>query len=146
MNKNDLSAYLHKKFAEAMIIHFHPSEILFLGSAHYSGKAKNDLPPENVLADLVRVTILADQLRSAFGSPLRVLSAYRSPAYNKAIGGAKHSCHLEGKALDLAPVAPGKADELKTVARRMHDAQLLPGGLGIYPAFVHIDVGRFRSW
>ncbi|MBC7181802.1 MAG: DUF882 domain-containing protein, partial [Roseovarius sp.] len=41
-------------------------------------------------------------LRNRLGKPLIVLSAYRSPAHNKAVGGAKHSKHMEGTAFDIA--------------------------------------------
>ena len=39
--------------------------------------------------------------REHFGSPLYVSSGYRSPELNRAIGGAKRSQHMEGRALDL---------------------------------------------
>src|SRR5512146_2429874 len=37
------------------------------------------------------------------GKPITILSAYRDPAYNASIGGATHSQHVEGRALDLRP-------------------------------------------
>ena len=40
-------------------------------------------------------------LRDAFGTPIYVSSGYRSEALNKAIGGAKRSQHIQGRALDL---------------------------------------------
>lgn len=40
-------------------------------------------------------------LRSAFGCPVYVSSGYRSPELNVAIGGAKRSQHIQGRALDL---------------------------------------------
>lgn len=39
--------------------------------------------------------------RLALGMPVRVTSAYRSPAVNRAVGGAPHSQHLRGEAADL---------------------------------------------
>ena len=39
---------------------------------------------------------------AAGGHPLKVLSAYRTPEWNKLIGGAEHSQHCQGRALDLA--------------------------------------------
>ena len=40
-------------------------------------------------------------LRDAFGCPIYVSSGYRCPELNRAIGGAKRSQHMEGRALDL---------------------------------------------
>lgn len=97
-------------------------------------------------------TALLDQLfvlHSKLGSraPFQVISGYRSPASNAAMhansgGVAKHSMHIEGKAIDI----------------RLQDAQLIhvrnaalamnSGGVGYYPQsqFVHVDTGRVRHW
>ena len=40
-------------------------------------------------------------LRDGLGVPIYVSSGYRSPDLNAAIGGAKRSQHMEGRALDL---------------------------------------------
>lgn len=37
------------------------------------------------------------------GRPLRIVSGYRSPAYNRRIGGARNSQHIYGRAADLEP-------------------------------------------
>ena len=42
-----------------------------------------------------------EPLREWVGGPIRVNSFYRSPKLNKAIGGAKRSQHMEGRAMDL---------------------------------------------
>ena len=41
-------------------------------------------------------------LRDRLGKPLIVLSAYRSPEHNRAVGGATHSKHMVGAAFDIA--------------------------------------------
>ncbi|MET4130665.1 D-Ala-D-Ala carboxypeptidase family metallohydrolase [Roseovarius sp. MBR-6] len=81
-------------------------------------------------------------LRNRLGKPLIVLSGYRSPAHNKAVGGARQSKHMEGTAFDIAmsnhdPVA------FEAAARA---AGFL--GFGYYPRsnFMHIDLGSERSW
>lgn len=80
-------------------------------------------------------------------APIHVISGYRSPATNAALaarsgGVARHSLHLEGEALDLR--LPGR--ELKDVQRAA--LALRRGGVGYYPRsnFVHIDIGRVRTW
>lgn len=45
--------------------------------------------------------IKADQkLRDALGKPIKITSGYREKTYNKAIGGASKSLHIDGKASD----------------------------------------------
>lgn len=41
-----------------------------------------------------------EQLRAASRGPISIASGYRDPAHNKSVGGAKHSQHLFGRAVD----------------------------------------------
>lgn len=94
-----------------------------------------------------RAVVLADAfeaVRAALGNqPIRILSGYRTPQHNRAIGGARRSQHLQGRALDLAPPAgvplATMAEIVRYVARVTHPAIR---GVGIYEAggFVHVDV------
>lgn len=79
--------------------------------------------------------------------PFQVISGYRSPATNhllaeRSSGVAKHSLHMEGKAIDIRIPGIALADLRKT------GLALRGGGVGYYPAsdFVHLDVGRVRTW
>lgn len=77
-----------------------------------------------------------------------IISGFRSPATNamlkKAGGGgvAKHSLHMEGRAIDVR--VPG----LDSAHLRDAALSLGLGGVGYYPVenFVHLDTGRVRSW
>lgn len=42
------------------------------------------------------------ELLVLFNARPKITSGYRTPAANKAAGGAKRSCHLEGRAVDFA--------------------------------------------
>ena len=85
--------------------------------------------------------ILALQtIRDHLGKPIRVNSAFRSPAHNKAIGGASNSLHTLGLAADV--VIDGMTPI--EVASLANDMGL--GGIKAYPTFTHIDVGRHRTW
>lgn len=122
--------------------HFQPHEVRFLGNSHYaSGKAqgKNGLPPKSIRSRLVPVLRAADEARERLGSTIIILSAYRAPAYNAAIGGAKYSRHMECDALDLA--APKTSvTKLRTVLKQLRKEGWFTGGMGLkYPSFVHID-------
>jgi len=47
--------------------------------------------------------------RAALGAPLGILSAYRDPAHNAAVGGADDSQHVKGTAVDPSPYLPRAA-------------------------------------
>lgn len=76
-----------------------------------------------------------------------IISGYRSPATNAMLaarsgGVAKHSMHLDGKAIDIR--VPGcDLSQIRRVALLQQS-----GGVGYYPGsdFVHVDVGKVRQW
>jgi uncharacterized protein YcbK (DUF882 family) len=80
-------------------------------------------------------------------SQLHIISGYRSPESNAKLhansnGVAKHSMHMDGKAIDIR--MPGKS------LAQVHKAAMAMrrGGVGYYPdsQFVHMDTGRVRYW
>lgn len=44
---------------------------------------------------------ILDPIRSLYGKPIYVNSGFRSESLNKAVGGAKNSQHMDGKAADI---------------------------------------------
>jgi uncharacterized protein YcbK (DUF882 family) len=82
------------------------------------------------------------------GEPFHVISGYRSASTNEFLrkhgggGVAAHSLHLVGKAIDIR--VPGI--RLRDLYRAA--VGLRGGGVGLYPGsdFVHVDVGRVRTW
>ena len=81
---------------------------------------------------------LLEQLRTHFGKPVSITSAYRTPAHNAKAGGARFSQHLYGRAADIR--VPGvSVEDIAACAER-----LLPGrgGVGRYPA----KAGRAAGW
>lgn len=76
-----------------------------------------------------------------------VISGYRSPQTNEQLrehsnGVARHSLHMEGRAIDVRLAGVDSAD-LAAGARDM-----ARGGVGYYRQsdFVHLDTGPFRTW
>lgn len=88
-----------------------------------------------------QLALAFEEVREAIGCPLRVLSAYRTPAWNARIGGARMSQHVEGRALDLSPMGTGITVErlLEVVLAKAHDPRAIIRGVGIYPSFIHMD-------
>jgi uncharacterized protein YcbK (DUF882 family) len=80
-------------------------------------------------------------------APFQVISAYRSPATNAMLaehgsGVARQSLHTQGLAIDIR--VPGRTlPAVRDAALGLHG-----GGVGFYPRsdFVHVDVGRVRTW
>jgi uncharacterized protein YcbK (DUF882 family) len=81
--------------------------------------------------------------------PVSIISGYRSPATNAMLRGehehsgvATKSLHMQGMAIDIRILGRSLA--------ALHTAALAEraGGVGYYPQsdFVHVDVGRVRSW
>ncbi|HED17213.1 MAG TPA: DUF882 domain-containing protein [Gammaproteobacteria bacterium] len=81
------------------------------------------------------------------GKPFHIISGYRSPKTNsmlshKGRGVAKKSLHMQGKAIDI------RLPHYNTLELRKAALSLNAGGVGYYQRsnFVHLDVGRVRSW
>lgn len=92
---------------------------------------------------------LLHRVNAALGAsqPFQVISGYRSPASNQMLannssGVATRSLHMQGKAIDVR--LPG----IPLADLRRAGLMLRGGGVGYYPGsnFVHLDVGRVRTW
>jgi uncharacterized protein YcbK (DUF882 family) len=118
--------------------HFHLNEFQCRDGTPY---------PAEWINDRLRLLCLdLETLRTALGGkPLYISSGYRTADYNRAIGGARRSQHVEGRAVDLFSPSVS-VDRLQTTARRL----ILTGDfhvirtLGLYPTFTHLDM-RLRS-
>ncbi len=80
--------------------------------------------------------------------PFEIISGYRAPTTNARLresrggGVARHSLHMEGRALDIR-LATVPLPDLRDAA-----LALCAGGVGFYAReqFVHVDTGRVRAW
>ena len=125
--------------------HFHPLELTSQGERK-RGNVQNSLPPEGKWRAIVPTLWIADMARERLGFSLKITSAYRSPDYNKAVGGAIRSQHLANTALDLIP-SKGRVKELYDQLIAMRQGGAFRGGVGIYSSFVHVDTrGKNATW
>jgi uncharacterized protein YcbK (DUF882 family) len=77
-----------------------------------------------------------------------IISGYRSPESNSAMasrpgsGVARHSLHMEGRAIDV------RMHQCTCANLRDLALSAAKGGVGFYRRsdFVHLDTGRFRTW
>ena len=109
---------------------------------------RNSAPPRKLWKNVVPTLRIIDELRESFGKSCHILSSYRSPAYNRRVGGVALSQHLQFTALDITI----KGVSAKRVYERLlqwRQEGRFTGGLGYYPSsgFVHIDTrGRNATW
>ena len=106
---------------------------------HYDGSIRPIDPRLFLFLDAVHC------LLKARGKPFRLVSGYRSPAYNRMLCSedpcvATNSYHVKGMAADVYMDGLAPRD-IERAARR-----LKIGGVGIYSDFVHLDVGPVRTW
>jgi N-acetylmuramoyl-L-alanine amidase len=118
------------------IEHFTAREVLFLGASN-SWLKLNTVPDPSLWPNILPALAAADELRRRLGKPIQILSAYRNPAYNRAIGGARNSQHAQFRALDLTAKVP--IPELARLAKQIRQEKIFTGGLGTYPGFIHLD-------
>lgn len=137
---------LTQAIRDAGIRNFTADEFLYLGAAHWAGTVRNEAPPADLLCNLLAVGREADKLRDDCGFPLLIISAYRCPDYNAAVGGEERSWHLRAAALDITPQDPANIGDLIEIATDRANTPAFFGGLGTYSTFVHIDIGPHRRW
>lgn len=84
---------------------------------------------------------LLQRIRDHYGKAVNINSAYRTPAYNKKVGGATYSQHQYGTAADI------RINGVKPKDLAAYIETLMPnsGGIGIYPTFVHVDIRPAKS-
>lgn len=99
---------------------------------------KDGSDPVFIAPELVKIL---QKVRNHFGKPVSINSGYRTPAYNKKVGGATYSQHQYGTAADI--VVSGVAP--KKVAAYVETLMPKKGGIGIYSTFTHIDVRATKS-
>lgn len=101
-------------------------------------RCKDNTDP--IFVSLTLVSAL-ECIREHFKKPVYINSAYRNPAYNAMIGGAKKSMHMYGMAADIHinGVTP------KQIAEFAETLMPYTGGIGIYDNFCHIDVRPVKS-
>ncbi len=103
--------------------------------------------PDDVVLNVVELADQLQILRDFIGKPIKINSGYRSPAYNRKIGGAKSSQHKLGKAADIRVDGISPRELHGIIEELISDGRMKQGGLGRYNSFTHYDIrGTKARW
>jgi len=95
----------------------------------HCGKCDLVAPPRELLEVL-------DDVREHFGRPTTIMSGYRCPAHNAAVGGASRSKHMLGIASDIIVSGISPYAVWKYLTNKYRGKY----GIGKYGYFTHVDV------
>lgn len=128
LHRTEAVQLLEALLAQAGVTHFSPDELMpyRVGAVPMADQVHHILP----------TVLVAERVRDHFDCPVFVNSAYRSPAYNKKVGGAPESMHVQFNAMDIV-VRDYSPDEVVEFLETLPEARYM--GIGKYANFVHID-------
>lgn len=124
--------------------HFSLAELTH--SATAARRGLTNTAPLDIIQVLTVTAGRMEGVRRLLGDrPISVLSGYRSPAVNRAVGGSKTSAHMTGHAVDF--ICPGFGTPAQIVAHLTAERETLGGFDQIIEEFgdwVHIGFGPGR--
>lgn len=95
---------------------------------------------DKIVVDTEFVETKLQDIRNHFKAAVTINSAYRTPTYNKKVGGASSSYHVKGRAFDIV-VKGYKPSEVAKYARSIGIKGVIE-----YNSFVHIDSRPKQYW
>lgn len=101
--------------------------------------------PAELLPNVQRLAAQLQILRDHLGESIHINSGYRSPEYNKKVGGKKASQHLLAKAADITVKSKTPKQLAAIIEKLISEGKLKFGGMGVYPGFVHVDIRNGKA-
>lgn len=105
----------------------------------FTCRDESDISKE-ILFNIIALAKEMQEIRNVLDVSITVNSGYRSPMYNKSIGGASKSQHLLGKACDFIAKGLTPYEVAETLESLMQGGLIINGGLGEYDTFTHYDI------
>lgn len=140
MTRADFLPRLQGFLTAAGVRHFRAYELCDVGRARRLSdgrEARLKPAPADLWGNALPTLRVLEWLRKEVGSrPVHVVSGYRDPAYNWAVGGKTYSLHVAFNAVDFY-VAGVEPREL--AVRLWHHPEARKLGIGLYRGFVHLD-------
>ncbi len=103
--------------------------------------------PENLLANVQRLAVNLEILRTHLAAPITLISGYRTKAHNAAERGKPKSLHLVALAADIRVAGYTPDHVATTIEQLIKSGKMTQGGLGRYHTFTHYDCrGKRARW
>ncbi len=100
--------------------------------------------PRSVVPKLRELAQNLEVLRAEVG-PIAIISGYRSPQHNLAVGGAKSSYHMRGMAADITVGGMSPRQVKAAIEKLIRSGRMKQGGIGFYSGFVHYDTRGYAA-
>ena len=103
--------------------------------------------PDEFMKNVQELTKNLQVLREHLNLPIKVISGYRTPKYNRKIGGARRSQHMLAKAADIKIKGISPQEVKDIIISLIKEGKMKKGGIGLYRTFTHYDTrGRNARW
>ena len=89
----------------------------------------------------VELNTLLEHIRNYYNKPVTITGPNRCAAHNAAIGGARRSLHMEGKAADIVVKDTSPGAVYTYLSRKFQNKY----GFGLYENWIHVDVRATRA-
>lgn len=117
------------------VVHFAAREICPVGKLANGTGPELEPAPMPLWPNAIRTLHVLEWLRSLIG-PIEILSGYRDPEYNKAVGGESKSVHMLFNAFDIRSKTHSPK-QMRSLLLKHSEAKKM--GLGLYATFLHVD-------
>lgn len=105
----------------------------------------NDIPPKHLWKNLKPTLRVLDSISNDTGLIIKdIISAYRSPKYNRAVRGKSKSYHLTNQAIDVNFKNCSTWKASRTIKSCRDKESKFKGGIGRYGTFIHIDTRGYN--
>lgn len=109
-------------------------------------RCKSGAPmPSVVHSNIKRLATALQTIRDEVNRPITITSGYRSPAHNRAVGGAPNSTHLVGTGADFRVSGMTPEAVVVIIERLISERRIPEGGLKAYANWIHYDIRGFRA-
>lgn len=101
--------------------------------------------PESMIDNISELADNLQKLRDYIQKPITITSAYRTPEYNRSIGGVEFSRHTMALAADLKVSGVSPRQLADAIEYLISEGIMKQGGLGRYKTFTHYDIRGTRA-
>lgn len=103
--------------------------------------------PKELMSNVSLLAKNLQILRDDLDKPIKIVSGYRSPAWNRHVGGARKSQHMLAKAADIQVTGMRPVELKARIESLILEGKMLEGGIGLYRTWIHYDVrGNRVRW